>query len=239
MSVKRGVVAGVVAVVVLAGVVVGLAVALAHGEKRPLTGVAFDWRVPDVPLRDEQGRSASLADFRGRVVVLAPSLTFCHEVCPITSGALEQVRYDVGRAGLSERVAVVEVSVDPWRDTPSRLRAYRELTGVRFHLLTGARRALTRFWRTFGVAFFPTGSGKSFDVSHSDGVFFLDAAGRLRIALVGMPDVHGRLAPRLKRLLERQGLVDLRHPQGGWTVAQALDDLGRLIGHDIPARPLP
>jgi protein SCO1/2 len=226
--------------VVLAAIGIGLAAAFARGggEAR-MTGVALDRPVPILPLRDESGRRTTLAGFRGRVVVLAPTLTFCHEVCPITSGALEQIQYDVARVGLSRRVAIVEVSVDPWRDSPRRLRRYRQLTGVTFHLLTGSKRELTRFWKVFGVGFFPTGQGRSFDVAHTDGAFFVDARGRLRIAIVGMPNVHGRLAERLKRLLSGRGLTNLRHPEAAWDVRQALDDLERLVGRPIPDQPLP
>lgn len=223
-----------------AAVGVGLAVAFTGGAGRPpLTGVELDRAVPAVRLLDERGRTTSLRAFRGRVVVLAPSLTFCREVCPITSGALEQIRYDVRRAGLGDRVEVLEVSVDPWRDSPARLREYRRLTGVRFGLLTGTRRNLERFWRAFGIGFYPQGRGEEFDVAHTDGVFFLDERGRYRIAIVGMPDTRGRLARPLRRLLGAEGLRNLRRPQAAWTVRQALDDLGRLVGRTIPEEPLP
>lgn len=225
-------------VIALLGIVVVVA-GCGDSQQPPLTGVAVDRPVPEVRLIDEHGRSRSLHAFRGTVVVLAPTLTFCHEVCPITSGALEQIRYDAQQAGLGDRVTVLEVSVDPWRDTPSRLSAYRSETGVRFRLLTGSHAELKRFWRFFGVGFYPTGHGKTFDVAHTDGVFFVDEQGHWRIAVIGMPNVRGKLAPRLKRLLGATGLHNLVRPEAAWTVQQALDDLGRLLGRRVPARPLP
>jgi protein SCO1/2 len=218
--------------------VVFLALGCGHSQP-PLTGVALDRPLPAVQLLDEHGRATSLRAFRGTVVVLAPTLTFCHEVCPITSGALEQIRYDARRAGAGDRVTVLEVSVDPWRDTPARLRAYRRDTGVRFRLLTGTHAQLARFWRSFGVGFYPTGHGRTFDVAHTDGVFFVDERGHERIAVIGMPNVHGKLSPRLERRLGATGRRNLMHPVAGWTVEQALNDLGRLLGKRIPARPLP
>jgi protein SCO1/2 len=218
-------------------------VALAAGcgghSQPPLTGVAFDRPAPNVSLTDEHGRAVSLRAFRGTVVVLAPTLTLCHEVCPITSGALEQIQYDARRAGVADRVTVLEVSVDPWRDTPARLRAYRRQTGVRFRLLTGTHEQLRRFWRAFGVGFYPTGHGKTFDVAHTDGVFLVDERGRERIAIIGMPNVHGRLGASLERRLGTTGRRNLRHPEAAWTVEQALNDLGRLLGKRIPEEPLP
>ena len=219
-------------------VVVFLALGCGHSQP-PLTGVAVDRPLPAVQLLDEHGHAKSLRAFRGTVVVLAPTLTLCHEVCPITSGALAQIQYDARRAGVGDRVTVLEVSVDPWRDTPARLRAYRRETGVRFRLLTGTHSQLARFWRAFGVGFFPTGHGRTFDVAHTDGVFFVDERGHERIAVIGMPNTHGKLDPRLRRLLEGEGLRNLAHAQAAWTVEQALADLGRLLGRRIPATPLP
>jgi protein SCO1 len=236
----RRIVAVLAAFAVAGGIAGGLAAALTGSTKKPpLAGVALDRPVPSLPLVDERGRPTSLDAFRGKVVVLAPTLTLCHEVCPITSGALQQIRYDARQAGVGERVGVVEVSVDPWRDSPARLRVYRKATGVDFGLLTGTHEQLARFWHFFGVGFYPIGQGKTFDVAHTDGVFFVDARGHERIAIIGMPDVHGALAERLKRLLSVNGRSNLAHPRAGWTVQQALDDLGRLLGRTIPARPLP
>ncbi|HWF26419.1 MAG TPA: SCO family protein, partial [Solirubrobacteraceae bacterium] len=48
--------------------------------------------VPDVQLIDVRGRRFSLAAWRGKWVVLAPSMTLCAEVCPMTTGALMQLR---------------------------------------------------------------------------------------------------------------------------------------------------
>ena len=87
--------------------------------------------------------------------------------------------------------------------------------------------------------FFATGRGQSFDVAHTDGLFFVDAQGRLRVAMVGTPNLHGRLSARLKRRLRGRGLIYLTRPVAGWSVAQALDDLERLLGREIPERPLP
>jgi protein SCO1/2 len=236
----RRIVVVLVLVAAVGGTAGGLAAALTGGAKEPpLAGVAIDRPVPHMPLVDEHGQQTSLDALRGKVVVLAPTLTLCHEVCPITSGALEQIRYDVEQAGAASRVRVLEVSVDPWRDSPARLRAYRRETGVDFGLLTGTHPQLTRFWRFFGVGFYPTGHGKTFDVAHTDGVFFIDASGRERTAIVGMPDVHGTLSQRLTRLLSRSGRNNLAHPQAGWTVQEALDDIGRLLGTTIRAKPLP
>ena len=71
-------------------------------------------------------------------MLLVPFLTSCQEECPITTAALLSVQRDIVSDGLSKKVAIVEVTVDPGRDTPQRMTAYASLTGSSWSLLTGA-----------------------------------------------------------------------------------------------------
>jgi len=197
--------------------------------------------VPPLGLIDEHGRATSLAAFRGKWVVFAPSMTLCHEVCPLTTGAFMQLTAQLRQAGLGNRVLVAEVTVDPWRDTPDRLRAYRRLTGANFTLLTGTQAEIRRLWKFFGVYYARVPQGnppdidwlthrpETFDVQHTDGLFILDSAGRERMADEGMAGVDGRLSAALRGLLDREGLENLAHPQAPWTAGQVFDDVGELM----------
>jgi protein SCO1/2 len=231
----------------VAAVASGAALALAGGHPSPpLFGDAVDRWLPAAPLESESGRTTSLTAYRGRIVVLAPFLTLCHEVCPLTTAAFQTMQRDLAQAGLARRVVFAEVSVDPWRDSPARLRAFAHLTHTRFPLLTGTASELARFWDFFGVAYWRTKEGRppdadwltgrplGFDVSHTDGLFLIDPREHERILDVGMPDIGTRLPHTLEMLLNAQGRTDLTHPQAGWTLQQALDDLERLLGRHIP-----
>jgi protein SCO1/2 len=240
----------VVSVCALTGVGVGIGAALAldgGAARPPVTGTLTDRGVPPLRLESAAGRTTSLAALRGKIVALTPFLTLCHEVCPLTTGAFVQMQQAVDRAGLGDEVAFVEVSVDPWRDTPARLRAFSRLTGIRLLLLTGSKSELARFWRFFGVGFWRTDEDDpahpdtdwlthrplTFDVSHTDGLFLLDARGHERIVDVGMPDVGGHVSRVLRGLLNKQGRSDLAHPEPGWTVRQGLNDVGYLLARRI------
>lgn len=248
--VARPKVVALLAGLLVAGGAAGAAAAILarSGKARPaIVGVQLERPVPDVPLLNASGRPVNLSDYRGKVVVLTPVLTLCHEVCPLATGALLAMRQAVRQAGLESDVAFAEVSVDPWRDSPGRLRAFERLTGVDLTILTGSEANLRRFWRTFGVGFFKAPQGvppdvdwwthepETFDVAHTDGLFFVDRNGLLRVVMLGMPKVHGALDPRLRRLLNETGLGNLAHPEAPWTVAEALRNLGALLHRTIPA----
>jgi cytochrome oxidase Cu insertion factor (SCO1/SenC/PrrC family)/thiol-disulfide isomerase/thioredoxin len=243
-----------VAIVALIALEIGGAALQAHrrdavqAPPAPLAaGTPLDERIPHLRLIDEHGRATSLDAFRGRYLVLAPSLTLCHEVCPLTTGALLSLRDRLRDAGLAGRVVVAEASVDPWRDSPARIRAFKRRTGADIRFLTGTKAELRALWRTFGVEYHRvaqddppdedwwTHRPETFDVEHTDGLFIIDPRGHWRVALTGMPVTAGRLPQRLASLLNDEGRRNLRDPDTPWTVDGVLDDLLSLTGHPAPA----
>ncbi|HEY4097549.1 MAG TPA: SCO family protein [Baekduia sp.] len=213
-------------------------------------GTRVDKPLGPLALIDEHGRRTSLQAFAGRWVVLAPSLTLCHEVCPLTTGALERVQQAVRDAGAGDRAVVAEATVDPWRDSPARVRAFKRLTGTDIRFLTGTAPEIRDLWKELGVYYrrvaqddppdvdWWTHRPETIDVQHSDGVFLIDPQGHLRAAVPGMPDVGG-LPHRLTALLNDEGRENERHPDSPWTADQITDDLWALMGRAAPQRPAP
>jgi cytochrome c biogenesis protein CcmG, thiol:disulfide interchange protein DsbE len=207
--------------------------------------------VPVMRLISARGRPFPLRSWRGRWVILVPSMTLCHEVCPMTTAVLNEVQADVERAGLSRQVVVATATVDPWRDSPSRLRAYAKLSGASFPMLTGSRSEIHRLWSFFGVAYHRVPQGnppdvdwlthrpESFDVQHTDALFLIDPSGQERIANDGMPQIAGRLPAALQALLNDQGRQNLADPQFAWSAQDVMDDLYYLMDRNIPAGAAP
>jgi protein SCO1 len=216
-------------------------------------GTVLDRPVPagvaDLPLTTDAGQPTSLASWRGQVVVLADFLTLCQETCPLTTGNLLVMDRAVTAAGLAGRVRFVELTVDPNRDTPWRLRAYRRLVGAppNLLLLTGSPAVIGQIWRYFGVWYqqvaednppgtdWLTGKRLTYDVSHEDALIYLDGKGRERFVVVGSPDAAGApIPPALRRFLSAQGRADLAHPNAStWTAAEALGPIAWLTGRPI------
>lgn len=213
------------------------------GPPAASVGQPLDVAVPAIPLLDEAGRPTSLAAFRGKIVVLADFLTSCQETCPITTGSFLTMQRAVAASGLANRVVFVEVSVDPGRDTPARLAAYARYTGADYPLLTGTPARLAELWRFFGVGYqrvpegnppgidWQTGRPYTYDMTHQDALFFLDAAGRERFVILGSPIPSGALPSRLAGMLDATGRADFAHPDpAGWTVQQAESVISWLAG---------
>jgi len=216
-------------------------------------GTVVDRPVPtavaDLPLTTDAGRPTSLAAWRGQVVVLADFLTLCQETCPLTTGNLLLMDRAVTAAGLGHRVRFAELTVDPDRDTPARLHAYRALIGApaNMMLLTGTPTVIARIWQYLGVWYqrvgedspagidWLTGRPLTYDVDHEDALLYLDASGRVRFVVVGSPNASGApVAPALLRFLSAQGRAGLSHPDAStWTAAQALSPIAWLTGRPI------
>jgi cytochrome oxidase Cu insertion factor (SCO1/SenC/PrrC family) len=244
----------VVLVVAVAALIAWLVVpAGAPGPPPPSLGNVVDLPVSasvlDAPLVDQHGRPAPLSSFRGRILVLVPFLTSCQEECPITTGALLQVQRDLSAAHLGDKVVIAEASVDPGRDVPSRLAAYAALTGAGWTFLTASPQTMAAVWKAFGVYAKPvpegsppgidwqTGRPYTYDVDHADGFILLGRNQRERFITVAAADLQGKvLEPSLHKMLDDQGRQDLSQPQSGsWTVPQALQAIGWLVGRTVPS----
>jgi cytochrome oxidase Cu insertion factor (SCO1/SenC/PrrC family) len=204
--------------------------------------------VPTTPLVNGEGRGMSLASFRGKYVMLAPFLTLCQEECPLTTGVFQELQASVDKTGFGSKVAFVEVTVDPRRDTPSRLLAYEHRFGIDWTLLTGTRANVKSFWGPLGVWYQKVPEGKpaqidwwtgkplTYDVDHDDGFILINPSGRERFITLDIADLHGKLAVGLRSLLDSQGLQYLDHgsPGNDYTIPQALGALSWLVGRSIP-----
>jgi len=113
----------------------------------PLLGVGD--RVPTTAFVDQRGRPAHLADFRGKTVILGFIYTNCTDACPIISAKFRGLQAALGNG----RFHLVEVSVDPERDTPAVIRRYARrfhADPARWSILTGQPARLAPFWRAMG-----------------------------------------------------------------------------------------
>jgi len=205
--------------------------------------------IADLPLTTDAGQPTSLSAWRGQVVVLADFLTLCQETCPMTTGNLLTMDRAVSAAGLGHRVRFAELTVDPGRDTPSRLHAYRKLIGAppNWLLLTARPAVIERLWRYFGVWYQRVGEGSppgtdwltgrplTYDVDHEDALLYLDAAGRLRFVVTGSPHASAAsVAPALRRFLNAEGRANLSHPDAStWTAADGLSPLAWLTRRQL------
>lgn len=131
-------------------------------------------------LRTVDGNSLSLADLRGKWVLLYFGYTSCPDVCPTSLADLHQMREKLGRR--ADDVVVVMVTVDPERDTPERLRQYLAAFDPSFVGFWGDEAQVTDAATRFGIYFAKneTEGASGYLMDHTSIVSVLDKEGRLR-----------------------------------------------------------
>jgi protein SCO1/2 len=107
---------------------------------------------PDFTLTDQSGQKVSMADQRGKLVLLTFLYTNCPDVCPLITQNLNQALEMLGAK--RDDVRVLAVSVDPEGDTPKAVDAYAKAHHLlpEFHYLIGTREELTDVWKKYDVA---------------------------------------------------------------------------------------
>jgi protein SCO1/2 len=143
-----------------------------------ITGSSFG---RDFELKDPQGNTRRLADFRGKAVAIFFGYTQCPDVCPTTLAALADAMKRLGPD--ADRVQVLFVTVDPERDTPQLLAQYVPAFDPRFLGLYGDAEATARTAKEFKVIYQKVAGATpgSYTMDHSAGTYVFDPQGRLRL----------------------------------------------------------
>lgn len=132
-------------------------------------------------LTDHHEKTRTLADFRGKVVMLFFGYTGCPDMCPTTLALLAESVSKLGPD--ARRVQVLFMTVDPKRDTPQLLSQYVPAFHPEFLGLYADEKTTERTVREFKGYYHanPPGEGGSYTVDHSTQVYVFDPAGRIRL----------------------------------------------------------
>jgi protein SCO1/2 len=220
----------------------------------PSAGTALDKAISPavaaLPFVNQDGHTVTLDSLKGQSVVLTDFLSLCQEICPLTAGNFEQIAEKVKMAGASSKITLLEVTVDPARDTPARLKVYSANLGapVNWQFWTGTPANIAALWKEMGVAYqkvgedpgvnpidWWTGKALTYDVNHQDVVFVLGADGHEKWLTQGNPNLQGGPVPAfLVHYLNANGRANLTSPGAqSWTSNDVTAALTYVTGKQI------
>ena len=156
----------------------------------------------DFSLVDPDGKVRTLADFKGKVVVMFFGYTQCPDICPTTLTEMQQVMTLLGPQ--SDKVQVLFVTVDPERDTAEILKQYVPAFDPRFLGLRPAdEAALEKVTKDFKIYYkkVPGSKPGSYTMDHTAGSYAFDPEGHLRLYIKHAQGPE-TLAHDLKELLK-------------------------------------
>jgi protein SCO1/2 len=184
---------GIVTAALIAGIG-GVAARVAGAGDRPFSPGAdreiaarltrVDDEAPALALVDQYGRTVTLDSFRGHPILVTFAYAHCETICPLV---VDDV-LAAGRRLTEDPPAILVVTLDPWRDTPSRLGAIARAWGVSgdARVLSGPPDAVERAlnaWRVPRVRNEKTG-----DLSHPAVVYVIGPNGRITYVVAGNAD---------------------------------------------------
>jgi protein SCO1/2 len=132
-------------------------------------------------LTDHTGKPRTLADFKGKVVVVFFGYTQCPDVCPTTMAEMASVMQKLGP--LADQVQVLFITLDPERDTQQLLASYVPAFDKRFIGLRGTPEQTAKTAKEFKVFYakVPGSDPNGYTIDHTAGSYVFDRDGRLRL----------------------------------------------------------
>jgi len=161
---------------------------------------AIGRQVGDHSFTNSLNRKVTLADYRGKPLVISLIYTGCADICPVVSETLADA-VEVAREAIGEdSFRVVTVGFDARHDTPSRMRAFARGHGLdmaNWEFLSTDGDTVDRLAEDIGFVFFP--SPKGFD--HMSQTTVIDPEGRVYRQIYGASFETPHLVEPLKQLV--------------------------------------
>lgn len=150
-------------------------------------------------LVDQNGRTVTERDLKGRPTAMFFGFTSCPEICPTTLAEMTAWLKALGPD--ADRLQVVFVSLDPERDTPVQLKQYLSSFDPRIMGLTGTPAqvdAAAKAYRVYHRKVPLEGGG--YTVDHSSATYLMDAQGRF-VEPLGYGEGRERALEKLRVLV--------------------------------------
>jgi protein SCO1/2 len=150
-------------------------------------------------LIDQNDRTVTEQDFKGRPFLVFFGFTHCPDICPTTLFDVSEILRKLGPD--ADRVGALFVTVDPERDTPAALKDYLSSFDPHLSGLTGDPAAVAAVAKAYRVYFkkVPLDQG-GYTMDHTAIVYLMDKEGRF-VAPFSLKRAADAAAADLKKYL--------------------------------------
>ena len=142
----------------------------------------------DFELTSQFNKPYSLADSRGKVVLLFFGFTLCPDVCPTTLSTIQTVLGQLGEK--AEQVQPIFISVDPQRDKPEILKSYLQYFSNNYIGLTGTIEEIDKVVKQYQGFYSYMGnvSANQYMVDHTSNLYIINTMGEVtNVMQFGLP----------------------------------------------------
>ncbi len=152
-------------------------------------------------LTDQNGKTITDADIKGRPHLVFFGYTHCPDVCPATLFEVSELMRVLGKD--ADRAGALFITVDPERDTPAALKDYLSSFDPRLRAATGNRAAIDAAEKAYRVYAKKVPSEKDKDdysMDHTALVYLMDKQGRF-VAPFSLKRTPAEAAAELRKYL--------------------------------------
>jgi protein SCO1 len=128
-------------------------------------------------LTDQNGRTVTDQDFKGRPFLVFFGFTNCPDICPTTMFEISEIMKKLGPD--ADRMRALFVTVDPERDTPSALKDYLSSFDPRIVAVTGDEAAIAAVAKAYRAYYkrIPLAEG-GYTMDHTAIIYLMGKDGR-------------------------------------------------------------
>ena len=127
---------------------------------------------------DQNGKTVSDADFRGKYMLVYFGYTFCPDMCPTGLSSITHALDQIG-AEAAAKVQPVFITIDPERDTPAKLKEYIASFYPSIVALSGTAAQTAEAAKAYQVYYTKTNEadGEDYMMDHSSLIYLMDPQG--------------------------------------------------------------
>ncbi len=137
-------------------------------------------RIADFSLTNQNGKTVSHQDFKGKIYVADFFFTTCPTICIAMTDNMLKVQEEIKN---NPNIMLLSHSVTPKIDSVPKLKKYALEKGVidtKWHLVTGDKKEIYELARKSYLAVKASGDGGPFDMIHTENFILIDPDQRIR-----------------------------------------------------------
>jgi protein SCO1/2 len=137
-------------------------------------------KIADFKLTNQNGKTITQADYKGKIYVADFFFTTCQTICPIMTDHMYQIQKEIMD---DDEVMLLSHTVTPEIDTVAQLKRYAKLKGVndaKWNLVTGDKKQIYKLARKSYLAVKTDGNGDAYDMIHTENFMLIDKKRQIR-----------------------------------------------------------
>ena len=152
-------------------------------EAAPIAGVSLTGAAVGGPftLTDKNGQRVSSDQFKGKYQIIYFGYTFCPDACPTDVGVIMQglLRFAKAHPALAADVQPIFITIDPARDTPTKVGQFAAAFSPKLIGLTGSQAEIDALAKKFVAVKSKSGTDPArYLMDHTRHAYLLDRAGQ-------------------------------------------------------------